>query len=187
MEVRAGHVTRDVVTWRSSLPLRGTAAHLKIVCCRVCFCSFLKLWKRAEVRFGAMFVRRLPWLCLFAVFHIGSAYDPDEVTSLPGMTFRSHYKQWSGYLQTRPGRFLHYWWELITNPLSSSCKLLSRCIRSDIYLKFGLRRLSSVHSTLSIFCCVDTTFKFQNTARYNKCRPFPILNTHGCSVRPFRP
>ncbi|TNM91163.1 hypothetical protein fugu_003452 [Takifugu bimaculatus] len=56
-----------------------------------------------------MFVRRLPWLCLFAVFHIGSAYDPDEVTSLPGMTFRPHYKQWSGYLQTRPGRFLHYW------------------------------------------------------------------------------
>lgn len=56
-----------------------------------------------------MFARRLPWLCLFTVIHIGSAYDPDEVAFLPGMTFKPQYKQWSGYLQTRPGRFLHYW------------------------------------------------------------------------------
>lgn len=57
-----------------------------------------------------MFVGRLSWLCLFAVFYLGSqAYDPDEVISLPGMTFKPRYKQWSGYLQTRQGRFLHYW------------------------------------------------------------------------------
>lgn len=87
-----------------TLPLRGTAAHLKIVCCRVRFVLF-KLWKR----FGTMFVRGLPWLCLFAACHVGSAYDPDEVATLPGMTFKPGYKQWSGYLQTRPGRFLHYW------------------------------------------------------------------------------
>ncbi|XP_028295942.1 lysosomal protective protein [Gouania willdenowi] len=36
-------------------------------------------------------------------------YAPDQVTQLPGMTFQPKYQQWSGYLQTRPGRFLHYW------------------------------------------------------------------------------
>lgn len=57
-----------------------------------------------------MFAGKLLGLCLFAVSCVGSrAYDPDEVTFLPGMTFRPRYKQWSGYLQTRPGRFLHYW------------------------------------------------------------------------------
>lgn len=57
-----------------------------------------------------MFVGKLLWFCLFAVFYVGSqAYDADEVTFLPGMTFKPSYKQWSGYLQTRPGRFFHYW------------------------------------------------------------------------------
>lgn len=36
-------------------------------------------------------------------------YAPDEVTHLPGMTFKPNYQQWSGYLQARPGRFFHYW------------------------------------------------------------------------------
>ncbi|KAM9817170.1 lysosomal protective protein [Neosynchiropus ocellatus] len=36
-------------------------------------------------------------------------YAPDEVKELPGMKFKPNYRQWSGYLQTRPGRFLHYW------------------------------------------------------------------------------
>lgn len=48
---------------------------------------------------------------LLAVFHLGSwaQYAPDEVTDLPGMKFKPNYRQWSGYLQGRPGKFLHYW------------------------------------------------------------------------------
>ncbi|XP_055010735.1 cathepsin A-like isoform X2 [Boleophthalmus pectinirostris] len=50
-------------------------------------------------------------LCLFSVFQAGSwaQYAPDEVNELPGMGFKPNYKQWSGYLQARPGKFLHYW------------------------------------------------------------------------------
>ncbi|CAJ1049142.1 lysosomal protective protein [Xyrichtys novacula] len=50
-------------------------------------------------------------LCLLALFHHGSwaQYAPDEVTHLPGMKFKPNYRQWSGYLQARPGKFLHYW------------------------------------------------------------------------------
>ncbi|XP_033845085.1 cathepsin A-like [Periophthalmus magnuspinnatus] len=50
-------------------------------------------------------------LCLFSVFQTGSwaQYNPDEVTNLPGMGFKPNYTQWSGYLQARPGKFLHYW------------------------------------------------------------------------------
>ncbi|XP_028257763.1 lysosomal protective protein [Parambassis ranga] len=50
-------------------------------------------------------------LCLLSVVQLGSRaqYAPDEVTYLPGMTFKPNYRQWSGYLQARPGKFLHYW------------------------------------------------------------------------------
>uniref|UniRef100_A0A3Q4BLT2 Carboxypeptidase n=1 Tax=Mola mola TaxID=94237 RepID=A0A3Q4BLT2_MOLML len=50
-------------------------------------------------------------VCLLAVFQLGSRahYAPDEVTYLPGATFEISYRQWSGYLQARPGTFLHYW------------------------------------------------------------------------------
>ncbi|XP_049930985.1 cathepsin A-like [Epinephelus moara] len=50
-------------------------------------------------------------VCLLAVFQLGSRaqYAPDEVTHLPGMAFKPNYRQWSGYLQARPGKFLHYW------------------------------------------------------------------------------
>ncbi|XP_070760047.1 lysosomal protective protein isoform X2 [Enoplosus armatus] len=50
-------------------------------------------------------------VCLLAVFQLGSRaqYAPDEVTHLPGMMFKPNYRQWSGYLQARPGKFLHYW------------------------------------------------------------------------------
>lgn len=50
-------------------------------------------------------------LCLLAVGPLGSRahYGPDEVTQLPGMEFKPNYRQWSGYLQARPGKFLHYW------------------------------------------------------------------------------
>lgn len=50
-------------------------------------------------------------LCLLAVCPLGSRayYDPDEVTQLPGMKFKPNYRQWSGYVQARPGKFLHYW------------------------------------------------------------------------------
>lgn len=50
-------------------------------------------------------------LCLLATFQLGSwaQYPPDEVTQLPGMKFKPNYQQWSGYLQARPGKFLHYW------------------------------------------------------------------------------
>ncbi|XP_074523193.1 lysosomal protective protein [Halichoeres trimaculatus] len=48
---------------------------------------------------------------LLALFQLGSRaqYAPDEVTHLPGMEFKINYRQWSGYLQARPGKFLHYW------------------------------------------------------------------------------
>ncbi|XP_035507742.1 lysosomal protective protein [Morone saxatilis] len=50
-------------------------------------------------------------LCLLAVCQLGSRaqYAPDEVTNLPGMKFKPNYRQWSGYLQARQGKFLHYW------------------------------------------------------------------------------
>lgn len=50
-------------------------------------------------------------LCLLAVFQLGSRaqYAPDEVTFLPGATFKPNYRQWSGYLQSGPGKFFHYW------------------------------------------------------------------------------
>lgn len=50
-------------------------------------------------------------LCLLAVFVYGAAalYAPDEVLELPGMKFKPNYRQWSGYLQASPGKFLHYW------------------------------------------------------------------------------
>ncbi|XP_076023737.1 lysosomal protective protein [Genypterus blacodes] len=51
-------------------------------------------------------------LGLLAALQLGSSraqFDPDEVRHLPGMTFSPKYRQWSGYLQARPGTFLHYW------------------------------------------------------------------------------
>ncbi|GAA6227845.1 lysosomal protective protein-like [Lates japonicus] len=50
-------------------------------------------------------------VCLLTVLQLGSRaqYAPDEVTHLPGMMFKPNYRQWSGYLQARPGKFLHYW------------------------------------------------------------------------------
>ncbi|KAG2469638.1 PPGB protein, partial [Polypterus senegalus] len=35
-------------------------------------------------------------------------YDPDEVTNLPGLSFKPNFRQWSGYLQASPGKYLHY-------------------------------------------------------------------------------
>lgn len=50
-------------------------------------------------------------LCLLAVLQLGcwAQYPPDDVTHLPGMTFKPNYQQWSGHLQARPGKYLHYW------------------------------------------------------------------------------
>lgn len=50
-------------------------------------------------------------LCLLSSFQVRTwaQYAPDEVTNLPGMKFKPNYKQWSGYLQAGPGKFLHYW------------------------------------------------------------------------------
>ncbi|KAM9860787.1 lysosomal protective protein [Aulostomus maculatus] len=50
-------------------------------------------------------------VCFLAVLPLGprAQYAPDEVTNLPGMLFKPTYRQWSGYLQTRAGTFLHYW------------------------------------------------------------------------------
>ncbi|KAM6942590.1 lysosomal protective protein [Xenentodon cancila] len=50
-------------------------------------------------------------LCLLHALQFGSRaqYAPDEVTHLPGMMFEPNYRQWSGYLQAGPGKFLHYW------------------------------------------------------------------------------
>ncbi|KAM7424046.1 hypothetical protein PAMA_000417 [Pampus argenteus] len=58
-----------------------------------------------------MFVYGGLLVCLLVVFPLGSRaqYAPDEVTNLPGMKFKPNYRQWSGYLQARPGTFLHYW------------------------------------------------------------------------------
>ncbi|XP_061670133.1 cathepsin A-like [Syngnathoides biaculeatus] len=59
-----------------------------------------------------------------AVFQLASRahYAPDEVTHLPGMTFKPNYRQWSGHVQARPGKFLHYWFvtsqrDPVTDPL----------------------------------------------------------------------
>ncbi|KAM3626217.1 uncharacterized protein V6R79_024914 [Siganus canaliculatus] len=50
-------------------------------------------------------------VCSLAVLQLGTwaHYAPDEVTNLPGMMFKPNYRQWSGYLQASPGKFLHYW------------------------------------------------------------------------------
>uniref|UniRef100_A0A3B5AFW3 Carboxypeptidase n=1 Tax=Stegastes partitus TaxID=144197 RepID=A0A3B5AFW3_9TELE len=50
-------------------------------------------------------------LCALAASPLGcrAQYAPDEVTHLPGMKFKPNYRQWSGYLQAGPGKFLHYW------------------------------------------------------------------------------
>lgn len=57
-----------------------------------------------------MFIGNL-LLVLQLVLPFGSRaqYAPDEVTVVPGMKFQPNYRHWSGYLQTRPGSFLHYW------------------------------------------------------------------------------
>ncbi|XP_076148092.1 lysosomal protective protein isoform X1 [Alosa pseudoharengus] len=54
---------------------------------------------------------RYSLLCFLAVFVYGAQalYAPDEVFELPGMKFKPSYRQWSGYLQASPGKFLHYW------------------------------------------------------------------------------
>uniref|UniRef100_G3PTQ4 Carboxypeptidase n=1 Tax=Gasterosteus aculeatus aculeatus TaxID=481459 RepID=G3PTQ4_GASAC len=51
------------------------------------------------------------FVCSLAAFQVVSRaqYAPDEVTHLPGMSFKPNYRQWSGHLQARPGKFLHYW------------------------------------------------------------------------------
>ncbi|KAL6113160.1 uncharacterized protein ACO6RY_11503 [Pungitius sinensis] len=51
------------------------------------------------------------FVCSLAAFQLVSRaqYAPDEVTHLPGMSFKPNYRQWSGHLQARPGTFLHYW------------------------------------------------------------------------------
>ncbi|XP_049574763.1 cathepsin A-like isoform X1 [Syngnathus scovelli] len=36
-------------------------------------------------------------------------YAPDEVGDLPGLTFKPNFRQFSGHVQARPGKFLHYW------------------------------------------------------------------------------
>uniref|UniRef100_A0A4W5M375 Carboxypeptidase n=1 Tax=Hucho hucho TaxID=62062 RepID=A0A4W5M375_9TELE len=49
-------------------------------------------------------------VCFLAVSCLTWAdYAPDEVTELPGMSFKPNYRQWSGYLKASPGKFLHYW------------------------------------------------------------------------------
>ncbi|XP_051787611.1 cathepsin A-like [Erpetoichthys calabaricus] len=40
---------------------------------------------------------------------VDALYDPDEVTYLPGLSFKPNFRQWSGYLQASPGKYLHYW------------------------------------------------------------------------------
>ncbi|CAL1604035.1 unnamed protein product [Knipowitschia caucasica] len=54
---------------------------------------------------------RVLLLGLFSLLQTASRaqYAADEVTYLPGMEFKTNYQQWSGYLQARPGKFLHYW------------------------------------------------------------------------------
>uniref|UniRef100_A0A1A7XN05 Carboxypeptidase n=1 Tax=Iconisemion striatum TaxID=60296 RepID=A0A1A7XN05_9TELE len=54
---------------------------------------------------------RVILLCFLSDFLLASRaqYAPDEVTDLPGMTFKPNYRQWSGYLKAGQGKFLHYW------------------------------------------------------------------------------
>ncbi|KAJ8336620.1 hypothetical protein SKAU_G00378400 [Synaphobranchus kaupii] len=54
-------------------------------------------------------------LCTLAFFTLvlcnvtWAVYDPDEVTDLPGLSFKPNYRQWSGYLKASSGKYLHYW------------------------------------------------------------------------------
>ncbi|XP_036399622.1 cathepsin A-like isoform X1 [Megalops cyprinoides] len=56
-----------------------------------------------------MFLRSLACLSLVLCGVTWAVYDPDEVTDLPGMSFKPNYRQWSGYLKASPGKYLHYW------------------------------------------------------------------------------
>ncbi|XP_051989742.1 lysosomal protective protein-like isoform X2 [Xyrauchen texanus] len=57
-----------------------------------------------------MFSQRILFYLFAICVHIACGmYDPDEVLDLPGMSFKPNYRQWSGYLKARPGKFLHYW------------------------------------------------------------------------------
>ncbi|XP_043937227.1 lysosomal protective protein-like [Protopterus annectens] len=38
-----------------------------------------------------------------------SQFSPDEITTLPGLTTKPKFQQWSGYLNTTKGKYLHYW------------------------------------------------------------------------------
>lgn len=65
--------------------------------------------RQAEVSSGVAMLGLL--LCLVAALQpvCRAYYAPDEVSTLPGMTFEPNYRQWSGYLQAGHGKFLHYW------------------------------------------------------------------------------
>ena len=43
-----------------------------------------------------------------------AAVDSDEVTNLPGLTFKPTFKHYSGYLQATGTKKLHYWFDLFT-------------------------------------------------------------------------
>ncbi|XP_067906064.1 lysosomal protective protein-like [Heterodontus francisci] len=61
------------------------------------------------------------WWCLL-LLSVSSAlgyFSPDEVLSLPGLSTKLNFRQWSGYLQASPGVHLHYWFVTSQqNPLS---------------------------------------------------------------------
>ncbi|XP_023672803.2 lysosomal protective protein [Paramormyrops kingsleyae] len=56
-----------------------------------------------------MFLCGLLWVFAVLCSPTSAYYDPDEVASLPGMSFKPNYRQWSGYLRASPGKYLHYW------------------------------------------------------------------------------
>lgn len=90
----SGHVTRCFSGSKTS------AGALRVVLVRCGSCS------------GSVMLSGALLLCLVVGLQLRPSraqYDPDEVRDLPGMTFKPKYRQWSGYLQARPGSFLHYW------------------------------------------------------------------------------
>lgn len=95
-------------------------------------------------------------MCLLAVFLpvCRAYYAPDEVSVLPGMSFKPNFRQWSGYLQARPGKFLHYW-----------CVLLLPCT-SQVFLPgvncpgrlFALVPLGTISGTSEL--CSDQRLRY---------------------------
>lgn len=88
-------------------PVQDAVVDVKGTSCSVLPSQFSQTEENSGV---TMFAASL-LVCLLAMFQpvCRAYYAPDEVSVLPGMSFKPNFRQWSGYLQARHGKFLHYW------------------------------------------------------------------------------